>query len=359
MVANPASNASGSFDHVVKQPHSPPVDLSASRSRALLALLADGNSHSGSSLAKTLRVSRSAVWKLVGTVRELGIPVESLPRTGYRLPRAIDLLDAHAIESALRAEGIPIESFHLPLSTSSTNQFLVDSEAPAPGAMRVCTTELQSAGRGRRGRSWTAPFGSGICLSVSWQFSDPPPDFPALGLVVGVAVARCLTKLGFVDVQLKWPNDLVWQHRKLGGILIEMRGEAAGPAKVVIGVGLNVRMPAAARLELANQHAVMVTDLHEIAPGQVPSRNELIIALLREFADVLPLFAQRGLAPFREEWQRYDAIANSPVKVFMQTATVLGEARGISANGSLLVAVDGRLQEFVSGEVSVRTVGSA
>ena len=325
------------------------------RVQSLLALLADGKPHSGSGLARTLRISRSAIWKLVGALRDLGVPVESLPRVGYRLPRPVDLLDASVMLAELDRRHILVESFDVPLTTPSTNQHLADLDAPSPGAMRVCATEVQSAGRGRRGRTWSAPFGSGICLSVSWQFAEPPPDFSALGLVVGVAVARSLTALGFADVQLKWPNDLVWHHRKLGGILIEMRGEAGGPANVVIGMGINVRMPADARLELAKQNAVVLADLHEMTDRTLPPRNDVIVAVLTELAKVLPVFSQQGLAPFRGDWERFDAIANSAIKVFTQAAPVVGQARGISNDGALLVVVDGRLHEFVSGEVSVRT----
>lgn len=325
----------------------------------LLSLLADGEFHSGSSLAKTLRVSRSAIWKLVGSLRELGIPIDSLPRSGYRMQRAVDLLDADFIHRSLCEQHVPLQALDVLMSIPSSNQFLLDAPAPEPGEMRVCTCEIQSAGRGRRGRTWTAPFGSGVCLSLSWQFAEIPPEFSALGLVVGVAVSRALVGLGIADVQLKWPNDLVWHHRKLGGILIEMRGEAGGPAKVVIGIGINVRMPASVRLELAKQNAVVLADLHELAPARVPRRNELIVAVLKELASALPIFALNGLSPFRDEWRRFDAIANTSVKVFTQAETVIGEARGISSNGSLLVDVNGKLQEFVSGEVSVRHVPSA
>jgi BirA family biotin operon repressor/biotin-[acetyl-CoA-carboxylase] ligase len=326
------------------------------RRNKLLTLLADGEFHSGSRLARSLRVSRSAVWKYVGSLRELGIPIESIPRAGYRLARAVDLLSAEFIECRLREHQVSLEALDVLMTVPSTNQFLLDAPAPVPGAMRVCTTEIQSSGRGRRGRTWTAPFGSGICLSVSWQFAEIPPDFAALGLVVGIAVGRALVGLGIADVKLKWPNDLVWQHRKLGGILIEMRGESDGPAKVVIGVGINVRMPSEVRLALAKHNAVLLADLHEISPTRVPSRNELIVAVLKELAGVLPTFALSGLTPFREDWRQFDAIANTPIRVLTQNETVLGEARGISPTGSLLVDVNGMIQEFVSGEVSVRTV---
>jgi BirA family transcriptional regulator, biotin operon repressor / biotin---[acetyl-CoA-carboxylase] ligase len=327
----------------------------AERHKALLSILADAEFHSGARLAKSLRVSRSAVWKFVGALRELGIDVESAPRLGYRLPRAVDLLDEQTILNRLGGNA-GLEQLDVLLTVDSTNRHLLDAPPPAHGAMRVCTTEIQRSGRGRRGRSWTAPFGSGVCLSVSWQFAETPPEFSALGLVVGIAVVRTLVALGAMDVKLKWPNDLLWQQRKLGGILIEMRGEAGGPAKVVIGMGINVRMPAEARLELAKQNAVLLADLHEILPTLTPNRSELIGAIVQELAKVLPTFAMQGLTPFRSEWRTFDAIADTPIKVLTQSDTVLGYARGIAADGSLLVEVDGELQQFVSGEVSVRPV---
>jgi BirA family transcriptional regulator, biotin operon repressor / biotin---[acetyl-CoA-carboxylase] ligase len=349
---------SGCFVHVTSNNNIKTRATGEQRRDRLLTLLADGEIHSGSSLAKSLRVSRSAIWKFVGSLRELGVPIDSVPRSGYRLARAVDLLDENSIEGGLRASHVPLQGLDVLLTVPSTNQFLIDAPAPPPGAMQVCTTEIQSSGRGRRGRSWTAPFGSGICLSLSWQFAEIPPEFSALGLVVGIAVGRALVRLGIADVKLKWPNDLVWRQRKLGGILIEMRGEADGPAKVVIGIGINVRMPADVRLELAKQNAVVLADLSEIVPGRVPTRNDLVIATLKELAGVLPVFALSGLSPFRAEWQRFDAIANTPIRVLTQAETVLGEARGISSNGSLLVDVNGKLQEFVSGEVSVRSAAS-
>lgn len=351
----------GCFVPVAKRNPSRGKSISRGEQRhsALLALLADGEFHSGSALAKSLRVSRSAVWKFVGALRELGIDVQAIPRSGYRLPRQIDLLSADTIAHQLAKSGATLEGLDVLMTVGSTNQFLLDAPAPEAGAMRVCTTEIQHAGRGRRGRSWTAPFGSGVCMSASWQFAEMPPEFSALGLVVGIAVSRSLVGLGVPEVKLKWPNDLVWRNRKLGGILIEMRGEAGGPAKVVIGIGINVRMPSEARLDLAKQNAILLADLHEITPTQVPTRNEVVAAVVTELARVLPVFAMRGLAPFRDEWRHFDAIANMPIKVFTQTETVLGEARGISSDGSLLVDVNGKLHEFVSGEVSVRSAAPA
>ena len=324
----------------------------------LLALLADGRSHSGEVLAKRLRISRGGVWKLMQTLRELGIDVQSIARQGYQLPRAVDLLEAKQIlaqtHAATRAR---IDSLEVLLTVDSTNRYVSDlSEAPFERA-QVCLTEVQTAGRGRRGRSWVAPFASGICLSVGWRFAEAPPTFSALSLAVGVAVVRAFARFGAQDVGLKWPNDLMWQDRKLGGILIEMRGESAGPAHVVIGIGVNMRMPAAVRLELAERQAVLIADIHEMLRDRTPTRNELAAAMIDELIAMLQMFATSGFGAFVEEFRRLDILQHADVKILNGPDTIFGIARDVDEDGSLLVDVEGELKRFVSGEVSVRRSG--
>lgn len=325
------------------------------RRQRLLGLLADGAFHSGEDLARRLRVSRGGVWKLVRGLRAQGIDVHSVPRQGYRLPQAVDLLERGAILEALspRARDL-LERVEFLMSVDSTNRHLADAPPAPAGRAQLCVTELQTAGRGRRGRSWLAPFGSGICMSLSWQFPEAPPTFAALSLAVGVAAVSAFHRRGVLGVGLKWPNDLIWEGRKLGGILIEMRGESAGPAHVVIGLGVNMRMPAEVRVQLAEQQAALIADVHEIAKDRMPTRNALIAALTEEILTMLEVFAQRGFAPFVQEWRRLDTLADAPVKVISGTSTDLGIARGVDADGALLVEVDGGLRRFVSGEVSLR-----
>jgi BirA family transcriptional regulator, biotin operon repressor / biotin---[acetyl-CoA-carboxylase] ligase len=326
----------------------------ARRSR-LLALLATGEFYSGERLARRLRISRGGVWKLVRTLQALGIDVESVPRQGYRLSRAVDLLDADAITGemspAIRSLVDPLEVL---LTVDSTNRHLTEHAANPPGTTHVCVAEVQNAGRGRRGRSWVAPFGCGLCMSMAWQFAEAPPTFSALSLAVGVAAVKALRRLGVEGVGLKWPNDLIWQQRKLGGILIEMRGESAGPAQVVIGLGLNVRMPASVRLLLAEQQAALISDVHEIVRDRTPNRNALVAVLVEEISTMLQTFGERGFEPFAEEWQRLDTLADAPVRVISGADTVFGRSRGVDQDGTLLVDVDGQLRRFASGEVSLR-----
>ena len=325
------------------------------RRQRLLAILADGNFHSGERVASRLRISRAGVWKLIKSLQAIGVAIESLPRQGYRLPRSVDLLDRTAITNALsEASKVRVGRLDVLLEVDSTNRHVAASEPLETGKAQICTAELQSAGRGRRGRVWLAPFGSGICMSLGWQFAEAPPTFSALGLAVGVAAVKALQRCGVEGVGLKWPNDLVWQHRKLGGILIEMRGESAGPAHVVIGIGINMRVPAETRLTLAEQQATLVADVHELLRERTPTRNVLIAALAEELLAMLERFALHGFAEFAAAWRRLDVLAGANVRVISGTETRYGVAQGVEPDGSLLVSVDGQLRRFVSGEVSLR-----
>jgi BirA family biotin operon repressor/biotin-[acetyl-CoA-carboxylase] ligase len=324
------------------------------RRQRILAQLADGQFHSGQRLAARLRISRAAVWKLIKSLQAIGIPIESLSRQGYRLPRAVDLLDKTAITAALESSKETVSRLDVLLEVDSTNRYLIDNPMIQPGKAQVCVAELQTAGRGRRGRSWLAPFGSGVCFSLSWQFDDAPPTFSALGLAVGVAAVEALRRCGLEGVALKWPNDLVWEHRKLGGILIEMRGETGGPSHVVIGIGINMQMPADARLALAERQATLVADIRELLRERTPTRNRLVAALMDEIIRMLEAFAVSGFAAFVARWRSLDALADAPVRVISGAETIWGVARGVDADGSLLIDSEGQIRRFVSGEVSLR-----
>jgi BirA family biotin operon repressor/biotin-[acetyl-CoA-carboxylase] ligase len=336
-----------------------PRDITAAttlRRQRLLGLLSDGAFHSGERLAKRLRISRGGIWKIVTTLRALGIEIQSVPRQGYRLPRSIDLYDKAAILAATSEQArSALTRTDVLLTVDSTNRFISDlDDTLDAGSAQLCVAELQNAGRGRRGRSWLAPFGSGICMSVGWRFADAPPAFSALSLAVGVAVVKALRNLGASDVGLKWPNDVIWKGRKLGGILVEMRGESAGPSHVVIGVGINMRMPPVIRLLLAEQQAALIADVYEILRERTPNRNVLVAGVTSELVAMLRTFATQGFAPFHSTWQQLDSLAAAPVKVISGAQTTLGIARGVDVDGTLLVDVGGEIRRFVSGEVSLR-----
>ena len=320
----------------------------------LLRLLADGSLHSGEELAAKLAISRAAVWKQLQQLDEWGVGLDAQAGQGYRLSAPLDLLDAGAIRTALplwSAGKLRQLEVHEELDSTS-DRLLAVKDLPA-GRFDACLAEFQRAGRGRRGRRWLAPFASGLCLSVNWTYRDAPAALGALSLASGVAVLRALHRLGFHDLALKWPNDIVYGVKKLGGILIDLRGEAAGPAYVVVGVGINLRLPSAIK-EALRTEGLEAADLAEIGP--VPVRSFAVAALINELALALEEFGIRGMSAFADEWQGADALANRPVRVLQGEQTLEGLARGVDADGALLLdSGDGR-RRILSGEVSVRPV---
>ena len=321
----------------------------------LLVLLADGQLHSGEWLGKELNVSRAAVWKGMERLRALGVEVQALPRRGYRLSNPVELLDARRIGAELGPQRIgQLRKLELLFEVGSTNTRLLGNAPPPCGSADVCLSELQHAGRGRRGRRWIAPFGGGVALSVAWTFSDGARTLPALSLGVGVAVWRALVRAGAQGVTLKWPNDIWFQDRKIGGVLIELRAEASGPAHVVIGVGLNVALSAAARreIEAGGVRVAAVADACAVAP----SRNLVAGALLDELLSMLGQFEREGFAAFRDDWMALDALSGRPAQVLLADTAISGTARGVDQEGALLLDTGDRVQRFVSGEASLRVI---
>jgi BirA family biotin operon repressor/biotin-[acetyl-CoA-carboxylase] ligase len=321
----------------------------------LLVLLADGRLRSGEWLAKELDVSRAAVWKGVERLRALGLEVQALPRRGYRLANPVELLDARRIGAELGSRSkAQLRKLELLFEVDSTNSRLLAQEPPPLRQADVCSSELQHAGRGRRGRRWIAPFGAGLALSVAWTFSEGAGTLAALSLSVGVAIARALARAGAVGVTLKWPNDIWYRDRKMGGVLIEVRAEAGGSAHVVIGLGLNVVLTAAAsrEIEAAGVAVASVAD----ACSEPPSRNLVAGAILDELLSMLGEFEREGFAAFRDTWMALDALSGRSARVVLGGAVISGTARGVDAEGALLLETADGMQRFVSGEASLRAI---
>jgi BirA family transcriptional regulator, biotin operon repressor / biotin---[acetyl-CoA-carboxylase] ligase len=315
--------------------------------------LHDGEFHSGEELAGRLRVSRSAVWKAAHSLRDLGSTVHAVRNRGYRLCGAREPLDAAAIQGALgRTARARLRHLGVAWTTTSTNTVLLERLSPPPGQAEAALAEFQSAGRGRRGKSWLAPPGGAVCLSLSWTFAQMPRDAGSLSLAIGVCVLRALQSSGVAGLQLKWPNDVQLGEAKLGGILIELRAEAAGPASAVIGIGLNIALGAALIARLADA-GVAAADL--AACGAVlPGRNALAAQLIDSCIEGLLQFEEHGLRIFMEEWRKADALRGRPVTVVSGDERMRGLARGIDLTGALLVESPQGVRKFVTGEVSVR-----
>jgi BirA family transcriptional regulator, biotin operon repressor / biotin---[acetyl-CoA-carboxylase] ligase len=319
----------------------------------VFAQLADGQFHSGEALAQRLAVSRSAVWKATRALRGFGATIHAVRNRGYRLAKASEPLDAGRIrEMMTEAARERVKRVECAWSVRSTNTTLMERPNPAAGTGEAMLAEYQTSGRGRRGRSWLAPPGGAVCLSVSWTFREMPRDLGALGLVIGVCALRALARLGVQNVRLKWPNDLLVEGRKLGGVLIELRAESGGPACVVIGIGLNVSLGASVLEKIAGMGLAPV-DL--VTAGlRDPVRNAVAAGLISSFAAGLLDFERDGLKGFMQEWLDADALRGRAVTVQATQIATHGVARGIDLDGALLVETPAGLQRFISGDVSVR-----
>lgn len=317
----------------------------------LLTLLADGHFHSGAALGNALGVTRSAVWKAVRVCAEHGIDIHSVRGKGYRLAQPLDLLRQDRIVSQLDKDVRPLLhelEIHHELVSTSRHLLSLASDGAASGT--ACLAEAQTGGRGRRGRAWVSPFAANIYLSVLWRFAQGPAALSGLSLAIGVAVLETVQSLGVVDCGLKWPNDVLWGGRKLAGVLLDLNAEASGPSTVVVGIGLNVRMPDSIAAAIDQPWV----DLHSLLPASPPPRNTIAAQLLGRVLAALSEFERAGMAAFQTRWARWDCLAGQPVTLQLPTQRITGQARGIDASGALLLESKGQVSAYAAGEVSVR-----
>lgn len=321
------------------------------RERQLLLRLAQGPV-SGDLLARETGLTRAAIWKRIQALRAAGVAIVGSTGQGYALDQPLDLLDAQALRAALPDPvQRQIQALEVAWSLDSTNSELLRRDTPVSGCA-VLLAERQTGGRGRRGRNWVSPLAAHVYLSVARRFGGGLARLGGLSLVAGVAVAEGLRDLGLAQIALKWPNDLVVEGRKLGGLLVEGGGEAGGPARAVIGVGLNVRMPA--------QQAASIDqpwlDLAQALPQPV-TRTAVAAAVLARLLPALEAFDAEGLAPFRPRYAALDALYGREVVVHLDGGQVLGTAEGIAEDGALRLRMPQGLRDFHAGEVSVRVDG--
>jgi BirA family biotin operon repressor/biotin-[acetyl-CoA-carboxylase] ligase len=319
--------------------------------RKLLSALADGRFCSGQQLANDLGVSRAAVWKRLQRLRdEFGLGVEAVPGRGYRLPYPLELIDRDRLLGRLRpGTRRAIDQLIVAASIDSTNTAAMSAAWPPHGKSAIWVAEHQTAGRGRRGRTWASPFGASLYLTVARRFERSLGELSGLSLATGVIVAETLTRLGVAGVGLKWPNDLVVDGRKLAGILVEASGEAGGPALAAIGLGVNVRMPTAAAGAIDQPWADLTT-----LPGGPPSRNDLCVELIEVLVEGLEGFAEFALDGVLERWRRFDVLADRSVEIHTAGRRIEGIYRGISDSGGALIETVGEVVEHFAGEVSLR-----
>lgn len=320
--------------------------------RNLLDQLRADASVSGTVLAARLGVTRAAVWKQIEALRTAGAPIEAGAGRGYRLAWPIEWLDAHRILAELdaaqrrRVGGLAV---HWQIDSTSS-ELLRQTGTHRDADLLACCAETQSAGRGRRGRSWQSPLGGNLSFSLLKRFAHGMGALTGLSLAAGVATVTALEDCGVHGTGLKWPNDVVARGRKLAGVLIEIGGEFLGPCHAVVGIGINLRLPAATAAAIDQP----VIDAATLTGAEPPSRNRLAGRLLARLIEALDRFDARGFAAFRAEYERLDALAGRPVDVHDGTRTHSGVAAGVDERGALRVRIGKSQRGFDSAEVSVR-----
>jgi len=329
------------------------VMLISENLKQLLTLIADGRFHSGTELADVLGVSRTAVWKHLRVLAELGIDVVGVSGKGYKLQHPLQLLDSRQIDAYLdEPAGALIDRIDIFPIIPSTNAYLSELAQQTHASGRVCLAEYQTSGKGRRGRTWVSPFGHNIYLSILWHYPDGPAAIACLSLAVGVAVVKALNKIGLSDVGLKWPNDIYWQGRKLAGILIEVSGESDGPCNAVIGLGLNIYLP---EQQAETIEQAWVDLQHILGKNIVNQRNRLVALLLNEMMPVIAGFDQNALPDFIHQWRNFDCMQGRAATIFIGQQRYEGVVKGIDDQGLLLLEDEhGRVRAYASGEVSFK-----
>lgn len=323
--------------------------------RALLLRLQAGPVP-GDVLAGESGQTRAAVWKRIEGLRAAGVAISARPGSGYALDAPLELLDAGAVLARLPgAVRGAVDRLDVAWTLDSTNAELLRRDTPRSG-VAVLLAERQTGGRGRRGRSWASPLAANLYLSLARRFEGGLVRLGGLSLVAGVAAVEALHGLGYGAVRLKWPNDLVvvdeatLRLRKLGGLLVEGGGEHAGPVRAVVGLGLNVRMPAVAA-ETIGQPWCDLAALPHAAP---PSRVACAAALLAHLVPAFELFDREGLAPFLARQAACDALVGRDVDIHAGDGVHSGRALGIAGDGALRVEIGGRERSFHAGEASLR-----
>lgn len=317
------------------------------KSTMLLSLLQDRCIHSGESLAQTLGVSRTAVWKQIRRAQAEGVEIKTIRGQGYQLVSVLDLLAADRILAALTPKHSRAVNLVVLGDVDSTNAEVARQLKSGQSTLPVVIADSQTAGRGRRGRNWASPRGENLYLSLGLAVQGGFSALDGMSLVLGVAVSRALTALGATGVGLKWPNDVFSDNKKLGGILVEIQGELqGGEVQVIAGIGINVHMTQASGVDqpwasLANQW-----------PQIQWSRNGLAAAIIAHVLVVVTEFERQGFAAFREEWQARDIFFGK--ELMAREGGLTGQGQGIDVRGHYQVMTDQGLVPVQAGDISLR-----
>ena len=319
------------------------------RLAALLTLLAENATIviSGARIAREIGVSRSTVWRWVETLRELGVRAKGHPRTGYYLEKVPDILTPDMLRQRLKGSLFGKHIYHF-FKVDSTNRVGLDLGHAGEPEGAVILAEEQTAGRGRAGRNWHSERAAGIYVTVLLRPKLAPVQAPLLTILAGLAARSAIEAQTGVAIDLKWPNDLMVQGKKVGGVLTEMHAEPAQVRFVIVGMGINVNQE-----KFVGELASVATSLRA-ASGKQQSRLELLVRLLREFENDYNRFLREGAASVVERFAAVSSYAQGKrVRVSNGRETFTGTTAGMGPEGLLHVKRDdGQVVPVIAGDVT-------
>jgi BirA family biotin operon repressor/biotin-[acetyl-CoA-carboxylase] ligase len=313
----------------------------------IVQTLSDGQFHDGSSIGEKLGISRTAVWKAIKKLNAYNIAIESQKGRGYRLLEPLILLDKTQIKRLLKNKSILLEVFE---SIDSTQKY--SRELSSKQKIQICLAEHQTVGQGRFNRHWYSPFAENIFFSMLYPFNKELSELGGLSLITGLSIAKILEESCEPPepIFIKWPNDLICDEKKLGGVLIEIQAEAHDFCQAIIGIGINVNM-LEDKSKKINQGWTSLRKLTQTTYD----RNIIMAQLINNLIVYLENFIEKGLDYFMDEWTARDYLANKPIGIKAGTQDIQGVAMGINTQGHLLIKLEetGLIKPFAAGETSV------
>ena len=319
----------------------------------VLNIFSDGKFHSGEAIAKHFNVSLVSIWQAIAEAEKLGVEIFSLTGKGYSLSHSVQFIDEDKVKQSIgeMASWFNIKVFDV---VDSTNNFLMQ-EAPKGYPHASCVaTNIQTSGKGRRGRQWQSSLGENLTFSFLWRFTKGAAALSGLSLAVGVSLIRSLKKINVKQALLKWPNDILVkndeEYKKLAGILIELQGDMDGQSAAIIGVGINLKL-SKNQLAKIDQPAI---GINQCIDDEVDS-NQFLGVIIKDLTEVLAKFESNSFESFKDEWQSYDAFQDQSISITSSNSSIIsGKERGVNDTGSLEVITEDGIKTFSSGEVTIR-----
>lgn len=313
----------------------------------VVRILSDGHYHDGDTIGELLQITRSAVWKIIQKLLQYEIKIDSIKGKGYALSEPLILLDSGTIQK--NSVNIPIHLFE---SIESTNHYLkLFKNLKIP---MVCIAEKQTLGKGRFNREWHSPFGKNLYFSCVYPFQKDVSELAGLSLLTSLAVVETLKQFGIEDgLSVKWSNDVMYQHKKLSGNLIELQAEAQTACQAIMGIGINVNMLNATTAAISQPWTAMQAILNHYV-----DRNLLCARLITNLFSHLKKFEQEGFVPFVGRWNQLDCLVNKTITLTNVNQEFVGRMLGVNDQGYLLLELaNGEVRTFSSGETTIMKTG--